>query len=67
MEVRPGVADLGADAGVETVANACATEPVTTLINNAGVAHYIPFVDLPADKRGNHRRRSSKQPPGHRG
>ena len=50
IEVRPVVADLGTDAGVETVANVCATEPVTMLVNNAGVAHYMPFVELPADK-----------------
>ena len=50
IEVRPVVADLGTDAGVETVANICATEPVTMLVNNAGVAHYMPFVELPADK-----------------
>jgi uncharacterized protein len=35
---------------VETVAAVCETEPVTMLINNAGVAHYMPFVELPADK-----------------
>ena len=50
IEVRPVVADLGTDAGVETVAQVCATEPVTMLVNNAGVAHYMPFVELPADK-----------------
>ena len=50
IELRPLVADLGTDAGVETVARVCATEPVTMLVNNAGVAHYMPFVQLPADK-----------------
>lgn len=44
------VADLGTDAGVAAVAEACATEPVTILVNNAGVAHYMPFAELPADK-----------------
>lgn len=48
--VRPMVADLGTDAGAAAVAGACATEPVTTLVNNAGVAHYMPFAELPADK-----------------
>jgi uncharacterized protein len=50
VEVRPLVADLGTDAGVETVAEVCADEDLTMLVNNAGVAHYMPFVDLSADK-----------------
>jgi short-subunit dehydrogenase len=50
VEVRPLVADLGTDAGVDAVAEWCATEPVAMLVNNAGVAHYMPFVELPADK-----------------
>jgi short-subunit dehydrogenase len=50
VEVRPMVADLGTDTGVETVADACAAEPLTILVNNAGVAHYMPFAELPADK-----------------
>ena len=50
VEVRPVVADLGTDSGVEAVAEAAAAEPVTMLVNNAGVAHYMPFVELPADK-----------------
>jgi hypothetical protein len=52
VEVRPLVADLGTDTGVEAVAAAAATEPLTMLVNNAGVAHYMPFVELPADKAG---------------
>ncbi len=44
------VADLGTDTGVAAVAGVCATEPVTILVNNAGVAHYMPFAELPADK-----------------
>lgn len=44
------VADLGTDTGVAAVAGACATEPVTILVNNAGVAHYMPFAELPAGK-----------------
>lgn len=50
VEVRPVVADLGTDAGVALVAQMCAAEPVTMLVNNAGVAHYMPFAELPADK-----------------
>ena len=50
VKVRPLVADLGTDAGIEAVADVCAREPLTMLVNNAGVAHYMPFSELPADK-----------------
>ncbi|WP_395607461.1 SDR family NAD(P)-dependent oxidoreductase [Pseudomonas sp. B22129] len=50
VSVRPLVADLATRAGIDTVAAACANEPLTLLVNNAGVAHYMPFADLPTDK-----------------
>jgi hypothetical protein len=50
VHVRPLAADLGTDAGVAAVAEACASEPLTMLVNNAGVAHYMPITALPADK-----------------
>jgi uncharacterized protein len=50
VKVHALVADLGTDAGVEAVANVCEREELTMLVNNAGVAHYMPFVELPADK-----------------
>jgi len=50
VDVRPVVADLGTDEGVKAVAEVCSGEPLTMLINNAGVAHYMPFAELPADK-----------------
>ena len=50
VEVRPLVADLGTDAGVEAVAEVCEREALTMLVNNAGVAHYMPFTRLPASK-----------------
>lgn len=50
VDVRPVVADLSTDAGVDAVAQLCATEPLTVLVNNAGVAHYMPLADLPAEK-----------------
>ena len=50
VKVRPLVADLGTDAGVEAVAEVCAREELSMLVNNAGVAHYMPFSELPADK-----------------
>ena len=50
VRVQALVADLGTDAGVEEVAGICAREELTILVNNAGVAHYMPFTDLPASK-----------------
>lgn len=50
VEVRPLVADLGTDAGVKAVAEVCEGEALTMLVNNAGVAHYMPFTELPASK-----------------
>jgi len=50
VSVRPLVADLGTDEGVAAVAEVCAAENLTMLVNNAGVAHYGPFAELPADK-----------------
>lgn len=52
VEVRTVAADLATDAGIDTVAGICATEPLTMLVNNAGVAHYMPLAQLPADKAG---------------
>jgi hypothetical protein len=51
-KVTPLIADLATDAGVAAVAEVCAREALTLLINNAGVAHYMPFVELPAAKAG---------------
>jgi len=50
VNVRPLVADLGTDSGIGAVADLCAREPLTMLVNNAGVAHYMSFIDLPANK-----------------
>jgi hypothetical protein len=50
VKVRTVTADLSTSEGVDRVAEICATEPLTLLVNNAGVAHYMPLADLPADK-----------------
>jgi short-subunit dehydrogenase len=50
VQVRALVADLATDAGVESIAEVCAREELTVLVNNAGVAHYMPFAALPASK-----------------
>lgn len=49
-KIRTISADLSMDAGIHTVSQICAIEPLTMLINNAGVAHYMPFDELPIDK-----------------
>ena len=50
IEVRVVVADLSTDDGIDTVAELCASQPLTMLVNNAGVAHYMPMAELPAEK-----------------
>ena len=44
------VADLASDDGIDVVAELCVTQPITMLVNNAGVAHYMPIAELPAEK-----------------
>lgn len=43
-------ADLAEDEGIAAVAAIAADRPVTMLINNAGVAHYMPLADLPPER-----------------
>lgn len=50
VKVRAVAADLSTTAGIDTVAGICATEPLTMLVNNAGVAHYMPLAELPTAK-----------------
>ncbi len=50
VKVQVVAADLSTDAGIDTIAELCASQPLTMLVNNAGVAHYMPLVDLPAAK-----------------
>jgi short-subunit dehydrogenase len=50
VTVRVVAADLSTDDGIDAVAELCATQPLTMLINNAGVAHYMPIADLSAAK-----------------
>ncbi|MFG1604813.1 SDR family NAD(P)-dependent oxidoreductase [Actinoplanes sp. NPDC049265] len=50
IAVRGIVADLSTDEGVDAVARVCATEDISLLVNNAGVAHYMPLAELPAAK-----------------
>jgi short-subunit dehydrogenase len=48
--VRAVAVDLSTDEGADAVAEVCAAEPLTMLVNNAGVAHYMPLAELPADR-----------------
>jgi short-subunit dehydrogenase len=50
VTVEPLVADLATDNGIDAVAEVAGARPLTMLVNNAGVAHYMPFAELPADK-----------------
>jgi uncharacterized protein len=50
VEVQTLAADLSTDEGIDAVAEVCASRPLTMLVNNAGVAHYMPITELPADK-----------------
>src|ERR1700722_14676720 len=50
VAVQPLAADLSTDEGVDAVAEVCASQPLTMLVNNAGVAHYMPIAELPADR-----------------
>ncbi|MBT0771477.1 SDR family NAD(P)-dependent oxidoreductase [Kineosporia sp. J2-2] len=50
VSVRVLAADLSTPEGIDEVAAVCAAEPLTMLVNNAGVAHYMPLAELPADR-----------------
>jgi short-subunit dehydrogenase len=48
VAVRVVAADLSTDDGIDEVAALCADQPLALLVNNAGVAHYMPLAELPA-------------------
>jgi uncharacterized protein len=48
VKVQAVAADLSTGAGIDTVGGICAEQPLTMLVNNAGVAHYMPLTELPA-------------------
>jgi short-subunit dehydrogenase len=50
VDVRAVAADLSTQDGIDLLARLCAQEPLDMLVNNAGVSHYMPLADLPADK-----------------
>ncbi len=50
VAVQVLAADLSTAAGIDTVAEVCADQPLSMLVTNAGVAHYMPMVDLSAQQ-----------------
>jgi len=50
VDVRVVAADLSTDNGVDAVAELCASKPLTMLVNNAGVGHYMPIAELSAQQ-----------------
>ncbi|MEA2646952.1 MAG: uncharacterized protein QOE92_2035 [Chloroflexota bacterium] len=43
-------ADLGTDEGIASVCSRAASAPLALVVNNAGLAHYMPFVALPPER-----------------
>jgi hypothetical protein len=50
VDVQVVVSDLATDDGIDALARLTAERPVTMLVNNAGVAHYMPLAELPPAK-----------------
>lgn len=50
VTVQTVVADLSTQGGIDTVITAVGDQPVTMLVNNAGVAHYKAFIDLAGEQ-----------------
>lgn len=50
VSVQTVAADLSTERGIDAAAELCASNPLTMLVNSAGVAHYMPMADLPAEK-----------------
>jgi short-subunit dehydrogenase len=48
-DVRVVEADLASDEGLESVLEVAAAEPLDLVVNNAALAHYMPFAELPSD------------------
>lgn len=50
VSIRTVVADLGRAEDLQRLADEFAVLPVDLLVNNAGLAHYMPFSQLPAER-----------------
>src|ERR1700735_4455147 len=49
VAVQVVAAALSPGAGIAPGAELCPPQPLTMLVNNAGVGHYMPIADLPAE------------------
>jgi short-subunit dehydrogenase len=50
VQVRPLAADLSTDSGAAEVDEVARQSPIDLLVDNAALAHYMPFLDLPLEK-----------------
>jgi short-subunit dehydrogenase len=50
VEVQTLAADLSTDEGIDVVAEVCAARPLTMLVNNAGVAHYLAWFNAAKER-----------------
>jgi uncharacterized protein len=50
VDIETVATDLSTDEGIAEVAQICASRPLSMLINNAGVAHYMRLADLGAEQ-----------------
>lgn len=50
VSVEKVTADLGTEDGIRKLADVCRDRPLSILINCAGLAYYMPFEELPAEK-----------------
>lgn len=50
VSVRPIVADLSTESGIRSVEAAAAEPRIALVVDSAALAHYMPFLELPADQ-----------------
>lgn len=50
VSVETVAADLSTEAGIRSLADVCSARTLELLVNCAGLAHYMPFEDLPVAK-----------------
>src|SRR6059058_3988481 len=50
VSVEVLVADLAAEAGMAAVDSVAAERPLDLLVDNAALAHYMPFLELPPEQ-----------------
>ena len=50
MSVQVLAADLATESGMAAVDAVAAERPLGVLVDNAGLAHYMPFLELPPER-----------------